>query len=126
MASVLLDTDVVIEMMKGNRTVIERVKSLSGGGDAVFCSPVTVAEVYHGLRPAEVGNVEHFFRAVECVPLTRSAGEKAGEYLSRYHKSHGVELGDALVAAVCFLSKASLYTLNRKHYPMRDIATVPR
>jgi predicted nucleic acid-binding protein len=121
MANVLIDTDIVIEIMRSNQSVIEDVKNLWQRGNMLFCSPVTVAEVYHGLRPEEVNNAEQFFRTIRCLPVTKEVGEKAGEYLSKYHKSNGVELGDALIAAVCFLNKTSLYTLNKKHYPMGDI-----
>ena len=121
MAKVLVDTDVIIEIMRGNQDVIENVKAFWRRGDVIFCCPVATAEVYHGLRPKETGKAEEFFRTIECLSITKEAGEKAGEYLAKYHKSHNVELGDALVAAVCFLNKTLLYTLNKKHYPMRDI-----
>ena len=44
-------------------------------------------------------------------------GRRAGGHLSRYARSHGVEIGDALAAAA---STTGLHpwTLNRKHYPM--------
>ena len=124
MAKVLLDTDVVIEIMRGNQVVIDNMKSLWRMGNVIFCSPVTVAEIYHSLRPKEVGKVEKFFRTAKCLPITKEVGEKAGKYLARYHKSHSVELGDALVAAVCFSNKTLLYTLNKKHYPMKDVGSV--
>ena len=121
MANVLIDTDIVIEVMRSNQSVIEDVKNLWQRGNVLFCSPVTVAEVYHGLRSDEVNKVEQFFRTIRCLPVTKEVGEKAGEYLSKYHKSNGVELGDALIAAASFFNKTSLYTLNNKHYPMGDI-----
>jgi predicted nucleic acid-binding protein len=44
-----------------------------------------------------------------------------GHYLKSYAKSHGVELGDALIAACASSEDLQLWTRNKKHYPMRDI-----
>jgi len=124
MAKVLIDTDIVIEIMRGKQSIIKNIKTLWHRGNVIFCCPVTIAEVYHGVRPNEIGKIDEFFRTIECLPITKEAGEKAGEYLAKYHKSHSVELGDALVSSVCFLNKMLLYTLNSKHYPMEDIEFV--
>jgi len=45
----------------------------------------------------------------------------AGRYVNRYGKSHGVEVMDALIAATAKVNRLPLWTLNKKHYPMRDI-----
>jgi predicted nucleic acid-binding protein len=41
--------------------------------------------------------------------------------MKRYRKSHAVELGDALIAAASVLNRASLWTRNMKHYPMKEL-----
>jgi predicted nucleic acid-binding protein len=62
------------------------------------------------------------FDALVCVPTDAAVGRQAGEYLRRYRKSHNVELGDALIAASAVASGATLWTQNRKHYPMKELA----
>jgi predicted nucleic acid-binding protein len=42
--------------------------------------------------------------------------------LQQYRRSHAVEVADALIAASAVLNHAELWTLNRKHYPMKDIS----
>ena len=32
-----------------------------------------------------------------------------------------MELGDALIASAALLNRASLWTRNRKHYPMKEL-----
>jgi len=49
-------------------------------------------------------------------------GRRAGEYLHRFAKSHPVEPGDALIAATASLHNLKLWTRNRRHYPMTDVA----
>ena len=39
-----------------------------------------------------------------------------------WHKSHGTDVNDALLAATVALTGGRLFTLNLKHYPMPDIA----
>ena len=57
-----------------------------------------------------------------CVPVDAEIGRKAGEYLRLYRRSHGVELGDALIAATASAHGLKLWTRNRKHYPMREVS----
>src|SRR5262249_51551758 len=49
-------------------------------------------------------------------------GRQAGTYLARYRRSHGLELGDALIAAAATTAGLRLWTLNRRHYPLRDVS----
>jgi len=87
----------------------------------VLCTPVSVAELWHGARPSEHSVLHDLFRALVCVPLDAETGFQAGDYLRAYHKDHGVELGDALIAAAAGQHKAMLWTRNRKYFPM-DLA----
>jgi predicted nucleic acid-binding protein len=88
----------------------------------VLCSPVGIAELWAGARPLEHDLLTGLFRVLACIPINEEIGHKAGDYLRRYQKSHGVELGDALVAAGAVLNGAALWTRNRKHYPMKELA----
>jgi predicted nucleic acid-binding protein len=54
-------------------------------------------------------------------PSIPKTGRQAGEYLRKYRKSHGVELGDAPIASAATLYGATLWTRNRKHYPMEGL-----
>ena len=53
--------------------------------------------------------------------LDARVGRQAGEYLARYAKTHGVEIADALIAAAASVAGLRLWTLNRRHYPMKDL-----
>jgi predicted nucleic acid-binding protein len=65
--------------------------------------------------------IANLFRALLSVPIDAETGRQAGEYLRKYRKSHGVELGDALIASGAALHGAKLWTGNRKHYPMEGL-----
>ena len=121
MIRVLIDTDVIIECLKKNLDVISELERLSNNGIVVSYSPMSKAEVYCGIRKKEEGIAAEFFDQMECLTITDDTGEKAGRYLHAFRKSHAVELGDALIAATAFSAKATLFTFNQKHYPMKDI-----
>lgn len=118
---VLYDSDVIIEILRGRARVVEAATVLESGGIPTYCTAVTVAEVYAGVRRGEETLTDAFLAARGEVVLDARIGRRAGEYLARYAKSHGVEIADALIAAAASTSGLQLWTLNRKHYPMSDL-----
>ena len=122
MKSVLIDSDILIEVSRArDSAILAEWHELSGGNVGVFCSPVTVAELWHGARPHEEKVLTTLFHAIHCIPIDAVLGKIAGDYLRQYAKSHRVELGDALIAAAASIHDLDLWTRNRKHYPMKDI-----
>ena len=122
MKPVLIDSDILIEVSRArDQAVLARWEELSRSEIALLCSPVTVAELWHGARPKEHGTLEALFAAIHCVPIDSNIGVRAGEYLRQYAKSHQVELGDALIAATVSIHNLELWTRNRRHYPMKDV-----
>jgi predicted nucleic acid-binding protein len=90
----------------------------AGCDAAALCSPVNVAEIRCGTRPGEIEVVERLFASLSPVPVRTEIGRRAGEFLARYGKSHGAELGDALMGATAMVHGLRLWTHNRKHFPM--------
>ena len=123
MKSVLIDSDILIEVNRArDAAILVRWDQLSRGNTPVLCSPVTVAELWHGARPQELAALKALFAAIQSIPIDIDIGIRAGEYLGQYAKSNHVQLGDALIAATASLHNLAFWTSNRKHYPMKDIA----
>jgi predicted nucleic acid-binding protein len=112
---------VIIEVLRGRRKVTRALEALEGEGVPTYCTPVSWAEIYAGIRPGEEALTEAFFEARGEVVLDGTSGRRAGAYLARYSSSHGVEIADALVAAAASTTGLRLWTLNRRHYPMPDV-----
>jgi hypothetical protein len=120
--TILVDSDILIEVSRArDASVVSRWVELSTSDALILFSPVTAAELWAGARPAESAALEALFEALVCVPADAAVSRRAGEYLRRYRKSHGVELGDALIAGTAVVSGAMLWTRNRKHYPMTEL-----
>lgn len=122
MKSVLVDSDILIEVSRGrNADIVARWMDLSNSDDAVLYSPVSVAELWAGARQKEHETLRNLFLALTCAPIDEEVGYRAGIYLQQYRRSHAVEVADALVAACAVAHSAELWTRNRKHYPMKEI-----
>ena len=52
------------------------------------------------------------------IPVDHEIAEIAGDLRGKYGKSHGTDLPDAILAATAQHHKATLVTLNTKHFPM--------
>jgi predicted nucleic acid-binding protein len=123
LSAVLIDSDILIEVSRArDEDILSRWDRLSREDTALMCSPVTVAELWHGARPQEHATLNALFGAIHCIPIDIRIGQRAGEYLRQYAGSYHVELGDALIAATVSIHKLDLWTRNRKHYPMKDVA----
>lgn len=123
MKSVLIDSDVLIEVSRARDTaILARWDQLSRGDIPLLCSPVTIAELWHGARPQEHSALNALFAAIRAIPIDAIIGIRAGEYLRLFSKSHHLELGDALIGATASIHDLELWTRNRRHYPMKDVA----
>lgn len=121
LTGVLLDSDVIIEILRGNRSVTIAVLELERKGVPTYCTAISWAEIYSGIRRGEEPVTEEFFAARGEVVLDARTGRQAGAYLARFGRSQGVEIADALIAAAASTTGLRLWTLNRRHYPMRDL-----
>lgn len=123
MKKVLVDTDVLIEFLRGNPKAKKYLIGLIGDSD-IFCSSITVAEICSGMKAGEEEPTHELLNQLEVLDVNRGVAEKAG-YYKRTIRSHSIELDDCLIAATASVAGAVLATGNAKHYPMRDIEIKP-
>ena len=121
MPEILLDSDVIIAWLHGHDPFADLIPTLLTKGEVLTWTPVSVAEIFAGVRKGEEQQIENLFLVLEPLSLSAEIGRTAGQYMKSYSRSHGVELADALVAATAHFNGLPLWTLNKRHYPMRDI-----
>ncbi|MBI2982557.1 MAG: PIN domain-containing protein [Deltaproteobacteria bacterium] len=121
MKKILFDSDVIIEYLRKNFGVVQEIDLLAASEAVLAITPVTEAEIIKGMRSNERERTERALTSLESLDLNRSVGRRAGEYLRKFGKSHGVELADALIAAAAVIHRFSLCTFNWKHYPMGEV-----
>ncbi len=98
---VLLDTDILIDAARGLDAAVAFLAEVEA---EAAISTVTVMELLVGCRnKAEQRAVEQFLRRFERLPLGEEIGEEAIRLLEKYRLSHGLLIGDALIAATALV-----------------------
>ena len=116
MGSILLDTDVLVDFLRGHSKAVAFVNAHSA---RIILSSIVVAELYSGVKgDAEQAALENFISLFRIIPVSAEIAKAGGLYKRDYGKSHGVGLADAILAATAEFENAELKTLNTKHYPM--------
>jgi predicted nucleic acid-binding protein len=118
--AILVDTDVLIDFLRGNDKAISFIDEFS---PHIILSPIVVAELYAGVKGTdELSVLDNFISLFRIVPIDSDIAKSGGLYKRDFGKSHGVGLADAILAATADKESAELKTLNVKHYPMiRDL-----
>jgi len=119
MSRFLVDTDILIDVLRGREWakdyLHEKVEEAT-----LYCSVITVAEVYAGMRENERDRTITLIEGFFILPVTLKVAEEAARF-KREAKSHSLELDDCMIAATAHTEKAVLATKNRKHYPMKEV-----
>ena len=114
--SVLFDTDVMIDFLRGHPKAVALVKRYAG---AVSLSSIVVAELYAGVKgDRERSTLDTLISFYRVVPVSSEIARVGGFFKRDFGKSHGVGLADAIIAATAESECVDLMTLNVKHYPM--------
>lgn len=121
--SVVLDTSVLIDHLRGSDSATEYLASLEGRPS---CSEVSRIEVIQGLRSSERRAADQLFALIAWVPVSESVARRAGDLGRRWRRSHpGIGVADLAIAATVEEIDAGLATRNLKHFPMFEDLRVP-
>ena len=114
MAAFLIDTDVLIDISRGNSDAADFVDALPGD---IFIGRISAMELIVGARNKRDQKViEKFISLYSIKELTEGTGQDAHQRLKQYAKSHGLTLADALIAATAIVADLVLVSRNEKHF----------
>ena len=111
----LVDTDVLIWHLRGYPQATRRLDELG----ALTLSAVSYLEVLQGMRnKAELVAVKKMFqhRAATMLPMSEAITQRAIELMELLTLSHGLQMGDALIAATAIEHHLPVLTANVKHF----------
>ena len=111
----LVDTDILIWYMRGNT----KAKSVINKMEQPAASHVTHMELVQGSRnKEELSAIRRFFdiREFMILPLSPAISQRAIFLMEEWCLSHGLLMGDALIAATALEHGLTLLTGNAKHY----------
>jgi predicted nucleic acid-binding protein len=121
MRTVIVDTDVAIDYLRGH----DYAKALMVGlweVDAAFLSILSVYELFAGMRADEAEDTQHFIDACNIEPVTVEIASVAGD-IYRCQRKEGVTLApiDCLISATASTRGHKIATHNTSHYPDKKI-----
>ena len=115
-AGVVLDTDVLIDYLRG---VPAAGRYVDGLDEVPTCSKVTRVEVLRGMRSRERRATERFLATIRWSVVDEETSALAGELGRRFRRDHGgIGVADLVIAATAMRLRAPLATLNVRHFPM--------
>lgn len=121
-AGILLDTTVLIDLLRHREEAVAQVRDLALRGFTLAICPITVAELYAGMRKGEEQGMEELLSAFQWLPLTRDVARKAGEMVAskrRAGRTHSLD--DMMIAATAIHYGYTLITSNRKDFAVPGI-----
>jgi predicted nucleic acid-binding protein len=119
---VILDTSILIELLRSNAVVQAGVDSLLDRGYSLATSTACVAELYGGLRLGEEQATGQLIASLNCFPLTEDIAKLAGELkasCSRAGRTHGIV--DMMIAATALQLGYSVATENRRDFEVPSL-----
>jgi predicted nucleic acid-binding protein len=123
MAAVLLDTTVLIDLLRGRTGAIARLRALRDAGDLPYVCAINVEEIERGLKgDAESEGASRLFEGMLIASLDRAEGVRAGAWRREFGKQgRTLSQADCLVAAAAHRVGGRLATGNPKDFPMSEI-----
>ena len=121
----LIDSDVMIWFYRGK----ERAQKIISQNIPFKLSAVSYMEIIQGIR-----NKEEFNKlkkdlkqwSTEIIQINETISKNAINLMEEYKLSHGLELGDAIIASTALEYNETLITGNIKHYEyMPEINILP-
>jgi len=117
---VVLDTDVLIDFLRGLKGCINFVRGLKDGGMELATTSINIFELAWGackIDRAKVGEISNLSRVLRVLSLSEREALRAGEEIG-YLESIGmpIDLRDILIGVIARENGASIATGNVKHF----------
>ncbi len=118
----LLDTAVLIDVLRLRHGRRELLAELVQAGHALATTTLNIAEVYAGMRPNEAQRTESLLSALDCYDVTATSARRAGALKQQWAaKGRALSLADTIVAAIALDRGCTLMTDNRRDFPMDEL-----
>ncbi len=112
MIDYLIDTNVLIRILKGDLALKKFVENLSAAIDSVI-----YLELIQGAKDKkEVTEIEKYLQRFTIFHFSENVSKQAILLIRIYSKSHGLMLPDAIVAATCLENDLTLLTFNVRDF----------
>ncbi len=111
---VLLDTNILIEILKANQTTIREIKNIN---TKFAISSISKMELFYGaLNKQELKKLKEFTNTFIIIDINEQISLTATNLIFSYAKSHNLDIPDALIASTALYYDIKLFTYNLKDF----------
>lgn len=120
MISYLIDTDWVIDFLKGKREIVDTLLSLEKNGLAI--SVISLAELYEGIYSSDnqtkkMNGLNDFLSGVKVFAIDDEIAKMFGKQRQTLRKTGRlIDNFDLLIASTCLFHDLTLMTNNSNHF----------
>jgi len=112
---VILDTNILIELYKGNPLAKEAIKDFAN--ENIFVSAITAAEFMVGARDKnDLQKIRKYLDEYITLPVDIEVTDVFIELFRTFALSHRPGIADALIAATALRYEIPLLTYNKRHF----------
>jgi tRNA(fMet)-specific endonuclease VapC len=112
---VLCDTNIIIELYKGNNEIITKLKEIEQQNIAI--SIITAGELLYGaLNKNELAKITRDVQHLHNFDIDSNISSTFLKLMNNYSLSHKLSLPDAFIAATALYHNLELFTLNVKDF----------
>lgn len=118
-----IDADILIWHLRGERKAVNFLRKLvNDPAIELWTGAMQRAEVLFFMRPVEEELTLLLLSQLKTASVDQTVIDEAGRLFRQWNPSHGLDPNDAILAATVLQGGGVLYTQNKKHYPMPDVA----
>jgi len=111
---IILDTNILIEILKNNPKTIEKVESFNR---ELAISSITAMELFYGaFNKTEVKKLEKFISLFKIIDINEAISQQSTRLIRTYAKSHNLDIPDSLIGSSALVLNIPLFTYNIKDF----------
>jgi len=117
------DADVLIWHLRGEKKALKFFQDVDAEGTYEWWTgAMQRAEVLFFMRPNEEEQTLLFMSRFKTAPVTQKVVDQAGILYRKWNPTHGIDPNDALLSATVQETGGHLFTMNKKHFPMKELS----
>lgn len=122
----LLDSDSIIDYLKGFSSSVSFIAEIDRQGEVLATCDIVIAEVHAGLYERDRTAARELLATLAFLPSSRASASRAGDWKFAYaRQGQALSLADCLIAAIALEHGAEIVTANIRDFPMPEVTVLP-
>lgn len=109
---ICLDSDIIIELLKGNEDIKDKINSIES---TFYTTPINILEVWYSENKQTPA--KDMLTNLKTINITKDISFLSGEIMKKLKSSGDIlDFRDILIASSCIQNNIPLLTNNKKHF----------